>query len=220
MTPHSRASLRVWVAAVAIAAATGQPVSAQYGARTGADLPRLPWENDRVRVSLVTAEPGAALPAGPNRVLVYLTADPAGVMPAEAVWQPSGADGAVNRGPVRVEAIAIELKEDAPPSSARGTLPEALASMRLAEVSVLVDNPRVLVTKHRFRPYAWVTPLHFHPEDLLIVYLRGGYAWPADGRWGAYRVRRGELDVVPANTFHTLANAGSDPIDFLVIAPR
>ena len=55
--------------------------------------------------------PGATLLAAGNQVLVYLTADPAGRLPVEAVWQSAGAGAIQNRGPVRLEAIAIELKE-------------------------------------------------------------------------------------------------------------
>jgi hypothetical protein len=76
----------------------------------------LPWENSRVRLTRVSAEPGATLPAGGNQVLVYLTADPDGRMPAEAVWQASGTGDARNRGRVRLEALAIALK-DLPPGA-------------------------------------------------------------------------------------------------------
>jgi oxalate decarboxylase/phosphoglucose isomerase-like protein (cupin superfamily) len=40
------------------------------------------------------------------------------------------------------------------------------------------------------------------------------------GSWGSYHVRRGEVDLVPANSMHTLGNAGSDPLEFLVILPK
>jgi hypothetical protein len=174
-----------------------------------------------MRVTPVSVEPGSPLPAGAgsDRVLVYLTAGPDGMMPAEAVWQPAGAGDIQNRGKVRLEAIAIELK-NVPPGLTGGTPPEAFAASYGGDVSLLIDNPRVMVMKHRYAPYAFMGPLHFHTEDMLVVYLRGGSTWPAGGGWGAYRVRRGEMDVVPANTFHTLANAGFDPLEFLTIIPR
>ncbi|MBA3231446.1 MAG: cupin domain-containing protein [Acidobacteria bacterium] len=205
---------------LAFAVLLAEPLAAQY-ARTTPALLDSEWENDRLRVSRVTAEPGAALRgADADRILVYLTADADGQMsPAEAVWQPAGSGDLENRGRARVDAIAIELK-DAPTRMGRGTPPEALSVSRSAEVRHLVDNPRVLVTGHRSAPGAVVDPPHFHTDDVLVVYLRGGHIWPAAAGWGATRVRRGDVDVVPANTLHRLANAGGDPLEFLVIVPR
>ena len=45
-------------------------------------------------------------------------------------------------------------------------------------VSPLIDNDRVLVVKQRYEPLAYGGPLHFHGDDVLVVYLRGGYPWP------------------------------------------
>ena len=209
-----------------------ESVAAQYGRRAN-DALQLPWENDRFRLTRIAVEPGATLSDGADRVLVYLTAGPDGLMPpAAAVWQPAGSGGLENRGGAPLEAIAIELK-DVSTAAAGGTPPEALSAARGASyrhasygasyrvaASRLIDNSRVLVMKHRYAPTTYVDPLHFHSEDLLVVYLRGGYTWPAGGRWGANRVQRGEVDVIPANTLHTLGNAGSDPLEFLVIIPR
>lgn len=193
---------------------------AQYDRRAGDRLPH-DWENNRMRLSRITAEPGAAIAGSEaDRIVVYLTADTDGRIPAaEAVWQPAGSGDVENRGRARLEALAIELKEEAA-GAASGMPPEAFFVSHKARVQTLVDNPRVLVTKHRYAPGAYVYPLHFHPENILIVYLRGGYTWPPAGAWGSYRVSRGEVDVVPANTFHTLGNAGGDPLEFLVIVPR
>lgn len=205
---------------IAFAVLLAEPLAAQY-ARTTQALLDSEWENDRLRVSRLTAEPGAALRgADADRILVYLTAAADGRMsPAEAVWEPAGSGDRENRGRASVDAIAIELK-DAPAGAGRGTPPEALSVSKSAEVRHLVDNPRVLVTGHRYAPGTVVDPLHFHADDVLVVYLRGGHIWPAAGGWGATRVRRGDVDVIPANTFHSLANAGSDPLEFLVIVPR
>jgi quercetin dioxygenase-like cupin family protein len=216
---RSFASISRAVAPLVMSALLAGPAAAQYERPRSAEPQQLSWENNRLRLSRILVEPGGSLPAGADRVLVYLTAGPDGMMPAEAVWQPARSGDIQNRGRVRLEAIAIELK-DVPQAAAGGTPPEALAAAHGADVSLLIDNPRVMVTKHRYAPYAFVGPLHFHAEDMLVVYLRGGYTWPAGGGWGSYRVRRGEMDVIPANTFHTLANAGADPLEFLAIIPR
>ena len=208
------------VAVAIVGLSLGRPVLAQYDSRTVGRIPD-EWENHRIRLSRITADPGSAISAAAgDRVLVYLTADPEGRLPpAAAVWQPAGSGDLQNRGRASVEAIAIELK-DAQAGSESGTAPEAFVASRRADMQTLIDNPRVLVTKHRYAPATYVDPLHFHPEDILVVYLRGGDTWPAVAGWGSYRVRRGEVDIVPANTLHTFGNAGSDPLEFLVISPR
>jgi mannose-6-phosphate isomerase-like protein (cupin superfamily) len=216
--PSTAAPLLV---ALALAGGLERSTTAQY-ARQGSNLAdQLEWENSRLRLTRLAVAPGAAAPAGSDRVLVYLTADPEGRMPAaEAVWQPAGSGDLQNRGHARLEAIAIELK-DAPPGTPAGTPPEALSASDRADVWRLIDNSRVLVTKHRYAPTTYVDPLHFHPQDALVVYLRGGYAFPAAADWwGSYRVRRGDVDVIPANTFHTMSNPGGDPLEFLMIMPR
>jgi len=199
-----------------------EPTAAQYSRPPNAGPEQLEWENNRVRLRRIAVNPGASLAAeaGADRVLVYLTANQDGAMPpAEAVWQPAGSGDLQNRGSSRLEAIAIDLKSG-PSGTAGATPPEAFRTSYRTDVWRLIDNSRVLVTKHRYAPTTYVDPLHFHSEDVLVVYLRGGYTWPADGSYGGYRVHRGEFDVIPANTFHTLANAGSDPLEFLVIMPR
>jgi quercetin dioxygenase-like cupin family protein len=206
------------VTAAGVAALLIAPVRAQYGVSSAGGL-QLPFENNRVRITQLSVAPGATLPAPANRVLVYLTADADGRMPAEAVWQSADAGAMQNRGPVRLDAIAIEFK-DVPRGSSAGTPPEALDAQYGVDVSTVIDNPRVLVTRQRYGPIAYGGPLHLHPEDVIVVYLRGGYTWPGADLWGASRVRRGDVDVIPANTLHRLSNAGSDPLEFLTIVPR
>jgi quercetin dioxygenase-like cupin family protein len=139
-------------------------------------------------------------------------------MAADAVWQEETAP-LENRGPARLDGLAIELL-DRPAAPAGVTPPEALDAAYGVTVTTVIDNPRVLVVKHRYDPLAYAGPLHFHDADVLVVYLRGGYTWPPDGFWGPARVRRGDVGVIPANTPHRLANAGGDPLELLVIVPR
>lgn len=199
-----------------------QPTAAQY-ARPSATVQESEWENNRLRLRRIAVDPGASArpDAGVDRVLVYLTANQDGKMPeAEAVWQPAGSGDLQNRGALKLEALAIDLKPGSP-GGGGGTPPEGMRSSSYgAELWPIIDNDRVLVTKHRYAPTTFVDPPHFHSDDMLVVYLQGGYTWPVLGGWGSYRVRRGEVDVVPANAMHTLGNAGSDPLEFLVIMPR
>ena len=86
--------------------------------------------------------------------------------------------------------------------------------------SLLFDvNDRISVTKERYS-FPWsVDPLHFHPQDAVVIYLRGGYIWPTTWFYGPDRVRRGDVRVLPGNVLHTTGNAGSDPLEFLLIIP-
>jgi mannose-6-phosphate isomerase-like protein (cupin superfamily) len=202
---------------LALAAIVTEPAGAQYGPLTSGL--NLPWENNRVRLSRLSVAPSQALPAAGNRVLVYLTAGPDGRMPAEAVWLGSDVGAVQNTGSQRLDGISIELK-DAPLSADGATPPEAVDDKYGVKVTTLIDNPRVLVAKHRYEPLAYAAPLHFHGNDTFVVYLRGGYAWPSIDFWGAARVRRGDVDVIPANTPHRLANAGGDPLELLVIVVK
>ena len=86
----------------------------------------------------------------------------------------------------------------------------------LANSSVVA--PRAVAFCSMARWFA--SAVHFHAEDVIVVYLRGGYTYPGADFWGAVRVGRGDVDVIPANTMHRLANAGSDPLELLVIVPK
>jgi hypothetical protein len=202
----------------------------QYSRHSGDRLPEQ-WESDQFRVRRIAVPAGAQVsdPGAADSVLVYLTADLDGRMPpVEAVWQPAGTRTLENRGRVRFDAIAIELK-DVPAPAAAATPPEAVPSTDQIDIWRLIDNPRVLVTKLRYRPVTSVDPMHFHLRDTLVVYLKGGsiwqaveqsrdwYVWPFM-RWApTQQVARGDVDVVPANTFHSFGNAGGDPLEFLAI---
>ena len=219
MMPFSRVFTVPAVTVVVLGALAAQPLADQYGRARTADRVGAAWENNRVRLSYVSVEPGQSLPADGNQVLIYLTAGPDGRILPDAIWQAAGGSRVENRGRARLDAIAIELK-DAGRGAAAGTAPEALDVQYGVDVTPLVDNDRVLVAKHRYDPTSIGAPPDFHGEDVLVVYLRGGYTWPADGSWGAVRVRRGDVDVLPANTLHQISNAGSDPLELLVVIPR
>ncbi len=180
------------------------------------------WENDvfRVRRLAIAPRAQAPAPADDDRVLIFLTAGLDGRMPAaEAVFEPRGSRPLDNQGIAQFEAISIGLK-DATNGRANVTPPEAFPLHDVTDVRTLIDNPRVLVLKVRYRSNVYGGPQHFHPKDTVVVYLGGGYTWSVSGMWGSYRVSRGDVDLVPAYTLHSFGNAGSDPLDMLLIVPK
>lgn len=217
-------ALSTLLGVVGLVALTPGPSAAQYYERSLASQYASGWENDRLRVRTVSIEPGSRLDGTDeiDRVLVFLTADLDGRIPqAEAIFQPARGPVLENRGRLRATAVVIDVKPG-PASTSGVTPPEALSFTNDVETERLIDNAHVTVTKVRYRPNAYVAgPWHFHAQDALLVYLRGGQAWPqAGGYVYSTRVRRGDIDVIPGNTLHTVTNAGSDPLEFLIIAPK
>jgi quercetin dioxygenase-like cupin family protein len=203
-------------------------------AQSGGAVAQIVWENERMQVRRISIEPGARL-AGDSAggsVMVFLTADLDGRMPpAEVAWRDPGPAMMENRGRTRFEALVVDLKGGAAPSS-RVTPPEVVrASANVApraysgsydstmRAQNLIVNERVNVTKERYGSAGSVDPQHFHPQDAVVIYLRSGYVWPVVTFYGPDRVRRGDVRVVPGNTFHVTGNAGSDPLEFLLIIP-
>ena len=202
-----------------------QRLAAQYAPASAGRQFASGWENDRIRVRTVSVEPGARLaaaPGGADRVLVYLTGDLDGRMPAaEAIWQPGGGPESENRGSVRVDAIVVDVKPGSG-GAASGAPVEALSSDDGVSARLLIDNARVAVMKLRYRPYPLALDVpHTHPQDALVVYLSSGLTWSPYTAWGyAERVHRGELDVIPAHLYHRFANAGGDNLEFLMILAK
>lgn len=225
-------SITAMLTLAALLASPFAPVTAQS---SGTGSLQLIWENDRIRVDRISLAPGERLTAASRggSVIVFLTADLEGRMPAaEALWRDPGAVTTENRGRARFEALIIDLKSSV--RRAPGTSPpEKVHGSRIAQRSAygdtvsgmdarnLIDNEYISVTKQRYGPgsYAYFEPLHFHPQDAVVIILRGGAAWPATGRLGPDVVRRGDVRVVPANTIHRAGNAGSDPLELLLIIP-
>jgi quercetin dioxygenase-like cupin family protein len=113
----------------------------------------------------------------------------------------------------------LEVVRAAETVAPRDGFGETYATMMRAQNLIL--NDRVSVTKER-RPGGWpgsVDPLHFHPQDAVVIHLRSGYTWPTTWSSGPDSVRRGDVRIVPGNVLHTSGNAGSDPLEFLLIIP-
>ena len=203
-------------------------------AQTGGAVSQFVWENDGMVVRRVSLEPGARFvsdsPGG--SVIAFLTTDLDGRIPqAEVAWRDPGPTTMENRGGARFEALIVDLKGGATPSR-RVTPPEVVRVSGMVAPRVfngaydptmraqnLIVNDRVSVTKERYGLSWSVDPLHFHPQDAVVIYLRSGYVWPAASFYGPDRVRRGDVRVVPGNAFHLTGNAGSDPLEFLLIIP-
>ena len=220
-------------AGVALLVVSGSPLGTVAAQTVGAQGI---WDNDRIQVRRISLAPGETLtgesPGG--SVVVFLTADLDGRMPAaEAAWRDPGPLTMENRGRGRFEAPMVDLKGSVTRSGG-ATAPEVLRAVTtvaprsaydgtsaMMQAQNLILNDRISVTKQRYAAGlpGSVDPLHFHPQDAIVIYLRGGYTWPATSFSGPDRVRRGDVRVVPANVLHTTGNTGSDPLEFLLIIP-
>ena len=210
------------------------PLLGAVAAQSGGAASQTIWENDRLEVHRVTLAPGERLSGDSTggSVIVFLTSDLDGrIPPAEAAWRDPGPVTMENRGRARFEALVVDLKGSATRSGGV-TAPEVVRASGTVAPSVsggmyfptmrarnLILNERISVTKER-DDFPWsVDPLHFHQQDSVVIYLRGGYIWPATSFYGPDRVRRGDVRVVPGNVLHVTGNAGSDPLEFLLIIP-
>ena len=187
---------------------------------------RVEFADDQVRVWRVTLGPyeKGAMHSQPDGVLVFLTADLQGKMPgAEAQWEPAGPYELENLANTSFEAVLVELLK--PPSSQPSPLTLSYATgpfyypISRPAVTRLIDSERVSVSRHRFPGAARGDNLHAHATDTVIVYLSGGEMSGTTGH-GPGRARRGQVDVLRANTLHQFANLGFDPIEFVVIHPK
>ena len=203
-------------------------------AQSGGTASQTIWENDRMQVHRVTLAPGEGLSGDSTAgsVIVFLTADLDGRIPAaEVAWREPGPMTMENRGRARFEALVVDLKGSATRPGGV-TAPEVVRASGTVAPSVsdgmyattmraqnLISNDRISVTKERYG-FPWsVDPLHFHPQDSVVIYLRSGYIWPTTSFYGPDRVRRGDVRIVPGNVLHMTGNAGSDPLEFLLIIP-
>ena len=195
------------------------------------------FEDDQVRVLEVSLPPGESrsMPDHRGELLVYLTANLEGQIPSvEVSWHSPGTTTLQNRAKRRFEGILIGLR--APASGAPAPFPPEVAGQagwygRVPtdyphggtpnSVRTLVDNDQVLVSRHRLAQSGLQTePYHFHPREVVLVYLTGGEISGSSGHLGIRHVRRGDFDVLPANLGHSFVNLGNDPIEFVMITPK
>jgi hypothetical protein len=198
---------------------------------------RVEAETDTVRIARVILAPGARVTteSRAGAVIVFLTADPDGRLPAsEAAWQAPGSIQLENRGPARFEAVLVQFKT-APGASpqreyataARGIWPAYAMGEYPSSYfdrirsAALIDTPEVQVTRLRYPGTSYVEPPRVDAGDTVVVYLRGGYAWPVEPDYrGPARVHRGDARLIPANTPYALANPSSDASELIVVARR
>lgn len=210
--------------------------SASYTQGQATDEPqpiRVLFESDQVRLHRLQLAPGARLelPDHPDALLIPFTLDLDGrIAHDRPTWLAAGTTTLANHAATPFSGMLVELT--APPSDMPASLPPEVVADRIARYSwpyrmerlrvrTIVDNPRVLVTKHSLP--AWqprTEPKHWHAREVVLVYLTGGEIVGAARRLGARRVRRGEFDVLPANVPHASGNLGNDPVEFLMVTAK
>lgn len=85
--------------------------------------------------------------------------------------------------------------------------------------TTLRDDAKSAITRVRFAPDALETP-HTHPYDIIIVPVTTA---TVDFRMGDQRVTRfepGQIQFVPRETVHSLANKGDGPFELIVVGVK
>jgi quercetin dioxygenase-like cupin family protein len=213
------------IATVVLSAALGLVHSLQNPSGPATDRPGVVFEDDQIRVLRVKLAPQAIASAGthPDQVVIFLTADLEGHMPAaEAHFEPAGSEPLQNKSGMIVEAVIVQF--NATPDPDVPFLPEFGPRDEDGTVAVksLVDNPSVNVSKIRMMPVVRTNTVHVHPRDIVVVYLTGGQmagTLPGGSLYGR-RARRGEVDVLPPYAEHEFGNLGNDPIEFVLIQTK
>jgi quercetin dioxygenase-like cupin family protein len=207
------------------------PLSRPVAAQSGTGGAHTVWDTDLMQVYRVSLAPGERITheSAGGSVIVYLSADLDGRMPpTEAAWRDPGSITMENHGRGRFEALVVDLKSRI--THAGVTAPEVARALNTAGyeqgygVTIrsqnLIVNDHISVVWERYAPGGYaVDPVHFHPHDAVVVYLRSGYIWPSSGFLGPDRVARGDVQIISGDALHTGSNAGSDPLDFLLIIP-
>ncbi len=78
------------------------------------------------------------------------------------------------------------------------------------------DATEVSVIRQRQMP-GGVNPLHSHDREEVMVVLAGSVTVAVAGQ--QQDVGAGDAVIVPAQTPHAVTNAGSEPADWLLVAP-
>jgi hypothetical protein len=206
--------------------------SATY-AQAPRDVPVRAFENDQLRVHEISLAAGerTELRAHSDALLITFGNDLEGRAPLEPVmWRDAGTTSLDNRATTPFNALLVELvaprsqgASSVPPEvlTANPTTSTSYPRVEGHRVRTVLDNARVLVTAHRLPQMQPPTEArHWHPREMVLVYLAGGELSGATGDVVTHRVRRGAFDVFPANVLHALHNVGNDPVEFLMITPK
>ena len=158
-------------------------------AQTAGATSEFVWENGSMVVRRLSLEPGArfASDSPGGSIIVFLTTELDGRMPsAEVAWRDPGPTTMENRGGSRFEALIVDLKGGGDPvaschaSGGRARLRGSGARVFSEAYDPtwgarnLIVNDRISVTRERYGSSGSVDPLHFHPQDAVVIYLRGG----------------------------------------------
>lgn len=194
--------------------------------------PMRTFEDEQIRVHEISLAAGqqTEIRSHSDALLIPLANDLDGRAPVDAAtWRPAGTTSLDNRGATPFNALLVELvaprSEDAPTTPPEAFLLSPAATLypraEGLRVRTVIDNPRVLVTAHRLPQLQTATTAwHWHSRELVLVYLGSGDVAGTTGQLDAHRVRRGNVDVLPANVPHAFQNMGNDPIEFLLISPK
>ena len=125
---------------------------------------------------------------------------------------------------IRALAAIVVLSFSAPVSSAQqsaGSVPIGAGRPETPGITrtQLRDDPKASVVRVHVSPGAKEPP-HTHPYDVILVpVINGAVAFTVGGQTvTAFRV--GEVQFIPRDTTHDLANVGATPLEFITIAVK
>jgi quercetin dioxygenase-like cupin family protein len=109
------------------------------------------------------------------------------------------------------------------PSLVRAQAPVDLANGRAARPGItrttIKDDAKVAVTRVRFAPGAAEVP-HTHPYDVILVPLVSGVVTVQIGDKKITSVKSGEVQFVPHDVTHFVANTGKTTFELIAIGVK
>jgi quercetin dioxygenase-like cupin family protein len=194
--------------------------------------PRVPIENDKVKVVKVTQDPHKKTSLHKhdmNRVMIYLqpgkqTFDYQGEKPktvtwkaGQALWSPAaGMHIAEIVSDGRVTILELELKNKGSKEKVKGTASDPL-KVAPKQYKVEFENDQVRVVRSKVAPKDSV-PMHEHSLDRVVVYLtdQDFKITSADGKETAGKHKAGDVSFgTPAK--HKEENLSDQPFEIIIV---
>ena len=186
-------------------------------------------ENPSVRVLKVSVAAGAKTPmhSHPDSVVIPLGASKVRFtmadgksedsdLPSEsAMYTPAHTHSGENIGKTGVDVLIVEFKA---PAAGTATVPSARDNMA---IKILAEGPRAVVYRATAEP-AFTEPAGSkHEFDQVVIALGPAtMSLAIDGKPAKTTWKRGDVQFIGRGVPHESKNAGSKPVDFVIVAVK